>query len=146
MKIAVGADHAGVRLKNQIRDELIRAGYDVADFGTNSEASTDYPDYARKVAESVAAGSADRGVLVCGTGVGMAIAANKVRGIRAAQAVDAEQVRLTRAHNNLNVLTFGARMTESAIVNQMIRVFLDTPFDGGRHARRVEKIGEIEGR
>src|SRR5262245_4709944 len=103
MKIAVGADHAGFRLKDEIRDELVRAGHQVSDFGTGSEESTDYPDYARKVAESVAGGSADRGVLVCGSGVGMAIAANKVRGIRAAQAMDPEQVRLTRAHNDLNV-------------------------------------------
>jgi ribose 5-phosphate isomerase B len=146
MKIAVGADHAGFLLKDEIRDQLIRAGHEVSDFGTDSEESTDYPDYARKVAESVAGGSSDRGVLVCGSGVGMAIAANKVRGIRAAQAIDAQQVRLTRAHNNLNVLTFGARTTQPEAANEMVRVFLDTPFEGGRHARRVDKIGEIEGR
>src|SRR5580700_1058002 len=112
MRIAIGADHAGFTLKNDLRDALRTDGYEVADLGTDSTASTDYPDYALKVARLVAAGQADRGVLVCGTGIGMSIAANKVHGIRAALATNPEEVRLTRAHNDANIITIGARYTD----------------------------------
>ena len=144
MKIAIGADHAGVELKDRLREALRGAGHEVVDFGTNSRESTDYPDYAKAVAEGVAHGDAERGILVCSTGVGMSIAANKVEGIRAALAVQPEQVRLTRAHNNANVLALGANFTEAATAEEMVRVFLNTPFEGGRHERRLEKIRQLE--
>ncbi len=144
MKIAIGADHAGFELKNEVGEALRRAGNEVIDFGTHSPESTDYPDYARQVAETVASGAAERGVLVCGSGVGMSIAANKVAGVRAALGVNPEEVRLTRAHNDANVLTLGARFTDPATARDLTRIFLETPFDGGRHQRRVGKITEME--
>src|SRR5579884_3248223 len=112
MKIALGADHAGFILKEQLRAALERRGYEVIDFGARSPDSTDYPDYASSVGSAVASGDAERGILVCSTGVGMAIAANKLHGIRAALAVNQDEVRLTRAHNDANVLTIGARYTD----------------------------------
>jgi ribose 5-phosphate isomerase B len=144
MKIAMGADHAAFLLKDELRDSLRQAGHDVTDFGTNSNESTDYPDYAKLVAQSVASGAADRGILVCTTGMGMCIAANKVHGIRAALGVNPEEVQLTRAHNNANVLTLGSRFTDSATAKEYVGLFLDTPFEGGRHARRVDKIMQME--
>lgn len=144
MKIAIGADHAGFELKNQLGDVLRQTGHEVCDFGTNSAESADYPDYAIRVAKAVASGAAERGVLVCGSGVGMSIAANKIRGVRAALGVSLEEVRLTRAHNNSNVLTLGARFTEPAVASELVRTFLETPFEGGRHERRVAKISQIE--
>jgi ribose 5-phosphate isomerase B len=144
MKIAIGADHAGFALKDQVRDALRQAGHEVVDLGTNSAESTDYPDYASAVAHNVVSGAADRGILVCSTGVGMSIAANKINGIRAALAVNPEEVRLTRAHNDANIITIGARDTNAQAANEMVRVFLETPFDGGRHARRIGKIAELE--
>jgi RpiB/LacA/LacB family sugar-phosphate isomerase len=144
MKIAIGADHAGFALKDQVRDALREAGHEVVDVGTNSAESTDYPDYAGAVARDVVSGAADRGILVCSTGVGMSIAANKVDGIRAAIAFNPDEVRLTRAHNDANIITIGARYTNSQVANEMVRVFLETPFDGGRHARRIGKIAELE--
>ena len=121
-----------------------RAATKCCDFGTNSAESTDYPDYALRVAKAVASGTVERGVLVCGSGVGMSIAANKVRGVRAALGVTLEEVRLTRAHNNLNVLTLGARFTDPAKARELVRAFLETPFEGGRHERRVAKITQME--
>jgi ribose 5-phosphate isomerase B len=144
MKIAIGADHAGFALKDQVRDALRQAGHEVVDVGTNSLESTDYPDYAGAVAHDVVSGAADRGILVCSTGVGMSIAANKVDGIRAALAVNPEEVRLTRAHNDANIITIGARYTDPQTANEMVRIFLETPFDGGRHARRIGKISQLE--
>ena len=144
MKIAIGADHAGFALKNQVRDALRAAGHEVVDAGTNSDESTDYPDYAGMVARDVASGAADRGILVCSTGVGMSIAANKVDGVRAAIAFHPDEVRLTRAHNDANVITIGARYTEAGAANEMVKIFLETPFEGGRHARRVGKIAQLE--
>ncbi len=144
MKIAIGADHAGFLLKERLRERLLAAGHEVTDHGTQRAESTDYPDYAEKVARDVAAGRADKGILVCSTGVGMCIAANKVRGVRAALGVNAEQVALTRAHNDANVLTLGARMTGEKTAGELVEVFLGTAFDGGRHARRVEKIMNLE--
>lgn len=144
MKIAIGADHAGFELKNQLGNVLRQGGHEVCDFGANSTESTDYPDYAVRVAKAVSSGAVERGVLVCGSGVGMSIAANKVRGVRAALGVTLEEVRLTRAHNNLNVLTLGARFTDPALARELVKTFLETPFDGGRHERRVAKIAQME--
>jgi ribose 5-phosphate isomerase B len=144
MKIAIGADHAGFALKDQVRDALRQAGHEVVDIGANSAESTDYPDYAGTVAQDVISGAADRGILVCSTGVGMSIAANKVNGIRAAIAFNPDEVRLTRAHNDANIITLGARYTSPEAANEMVRIFLETPFEGGRHARRVGKIAQLE--
>jgi ribose 5-phosphate isomerase B len=144
MRIALGADHAGFPLKEDLRAALEAQGHEIADFGTNSADSTDYPDYASAVAHAVADGAADRGILVCYTGVGMSIAANKVEKVRAAVAFDPEEVRLTRAHNNSNVLTIGAKFTGAEQARRYVEIFLNTPFEGGRHQRRVDKITEIE--
>lgn len=144
MKIAIGSDHAGYSLKEQLRRRLAEKGNEVVDFGTTSPESTDYPDYAAKVAHEVAAGRADRGILVCSTGVGMSIAANKVPGIRAALATNPEEVHLTRAHNDANILTLGARFSNIDASTELVDVFLRTPFDGGRHQRRVDKITALE--
>lgn len=144
MKIAIGADHAGFELKNQLGEALRESGHEVRDFGTDSGESTDYPDYAGQVARAVASGAAERGLLVCGSGAGMSIAANKVRGVRAVMGVSLEVVRLTRAHNNANVLTLGARFVEPAVAGELVRAFLETPFEGGRHERRVSKISQLE--
>jgi ribose 5-phosphate isomerase B len=144
MKIAIGADHAGFALKDQVRDALRLAGHEVIDAGTDSAESTDYPDYAGAVAHDVVSGAADRGILVCSTGVGMSIAANKVDGIRAALAFNPDEVRLTRAHNDANIITIGARYTALEAANEMVRIFLETPFEGGRHARRIGKIEKLE--
>lgn len=144
MRIAIGADHAGCALKQAIARRLASRGVACDDFGTDSDESVDYPDYARLVAQSVASGRADRGILVCGTGVGMAIAANKVPGIRAALANDRDTARLCREHNDANVLTLGARVTSTDEALAMVDLFLETPFAGGRHQRRVDKIGALE--
>lgn len=145
MKIALAADHAGFPLKERLRERLVAQGYEVEDLGTNSEESTDYPDYAAAVGRSVSGGRADRGILVCTTGVGMAIAANKIPGVRAALAVNDEEVRLTREHNDANVLTLSARYTPTDQANQFVDTFLTTAFsEGPRHARRIAKIAELE--
>jgi ribose 5-phosphate isomerase B len=144
MKIAIGADHAGFALKEGLRDNLLADGHEVKDFGTNSAESTDYPDYAGTVARAVASGEFDRGVLVCGTGVGMSIAANKVPGIRAALGVNDAEVRLTRAHNDANILTLGSTLVDQETAARLAKIFLETGFDGGRHARRVGKIAAME--
>lgn len=144
MKIAIGSDHAGFELKQALVAKLAAHGHEVADFGTSSAASTDYPDYAALVGQAVSAGEAERGILVCSTGVGMSIAANKIPGVRAALAVSADEVALTRGHNNANVLTIGARYMDVNAASELIDVFLTTEFEGGRHARRVSKISELE--
>lgn len=145
MKIAIGADHAGYSLKEQIREHLTAAGHEVVDYGTESADSTDYPDYAKPVAEAVSGGDAERGILVCSTGVGMSIAANKVKGVRAALAFNTDEVQLTREHNDANVLALGARYTSVETADQMIDVFLKTPFSGGeRHSRRIAKVAKLE--
>jgi ribose 5-phosphate isomerase B len=144
MNIAIGADHAGFVLKQEVAENLRQAGHTVMDEGTNSAESTDYPDYAAAVARAVADGLAERGILVCGTGVGMAIAANKIHGVRAALAVNPEEVQLTRRHNDANVLTLGAKYTNVATANQFVELFLETEFESGRHQRRVNKIMQLE--
>lgn len=144
MPIALGADHAGVTLKEEVKRVLEDLNLPYRDFGTSSDESVDYPDYAARVAAAVASGECDRAILVCGSGIGMAIAANKVRGVRAAPVVDLETARLCRAHNDANVLALGARVTPRDRALQIVRTFLDTPFAGGRHQARVEKISVLE--
>jgi ribose 5-phosphate isomerase B len=144
MRIAIAADHAGFALKEQLRQKLAVEGHEVVDFGTGSTESCDYPDFAQPVARDVAQGRYDRGILVCSTGIGMAIAANKVEGVRAAPAQSEDEVRMTREHNDANVLTLGAKYLDEARAINLIHTFLDTQFTGGRHARRVAKIAQIE--
>ncbi len=140
MKIALGADHAGFSLKEFLCRELEAGGHEVTDFGTHSTDSTDYPDYAHKVASAVAEGRCERGILVCFTGVGMSISANRHRGVRAALAYNADVVELLRRHNDANVLALGAKYVSPAQARQWVKTFLETPFDGGRHERRVKKM------
>jgi ribose 5-phosphate isomerase B len=144
MKIALASDHAGYEEKERLKPLFHELGLEVEDFGTVSEDSVDYPDYARKVAEAVAHGEATQGVLVCGSGTGMAISANKVPGVRAAVAWSEETARLARQHNDANVLAIGARTTPAAEIPKIVRAWFGANFDGGRHAARVEKIKEIE--
>jgi len=144
MKIALGADHAGFELKEKLKQHLIRQGVEVSDVGTHSAESVDYPDYARQVGEAVVEKRADWGILVCGTGIGMAMAANKVAGIRAAAVHSEMEAQLSREHNNANVLTLGARVLDPTAAAVIVDRFLSTAFAGGRHERRVNKIMEIE--
>ena len=144
MKIAIAADHAGFSLKEKLRQKLAQDGHEVLDFGTESEASCDYPDFAQPVARDVAQGRSDRGILVCSTGIGMAMAANKVDGVRAAPAQSEDEVKFTREHNDANVLTLGARYVDENRALDLIHIFLNTEFAGGRHARRVAKIAQLE--
>jgi ribose 5-phosphate isomerase B len=143
-RIAVGADHAGYHLKETLKKFLQGAGYSVDDDGTWSEESVDYPDFAKKVADRVAKGENQLGILVCGTGIGMSIAANKVEGIRAALAHDAMTARLAREHNDANVLTMGGRVVNDAQAVEIVKDFLSARFLGGRHERRVEKVNEMD--
>ena len=140
MKIACGWDHRGRRFAGRLREILEIEGHELIDMGAATRERTDYPDYAFQVAEAVAAGEADYGILVCGTGIGMAIAANKVKGVRAGVVHDVETARLSRAHNDSNVLCLSERTAASALLEPIVKTWLDTPFDGGRHAARIEKI------
>lgn len=144
MRIALGADHAGVQLKTDIKKFLDERGVPYTDFGTNTTDSVDYPDFAETVARAVADGSHDRGLLFCGSGIGMAMAANKVAGVRAASVVDEVSTRLSREHNDANVLALGERLTPLETARQLVATFLDTPFGGGRHQRRVDKISALD--
>lgn len=144
MRIAIASDHAGFALKETLRDRLAAEGHEVNDFGTASTESTDYPDYATLVAHEVADGRADRGVLVCSTGIGMSIAANKIEGVRAALVTNDDAARLTRQHNDANIITLGARYTEPSQAAGLVDTFINTEFEGGRHARRVAKIRQLE--
>jgi ribose 5-phosphate isomerase B len=144
--IALGADHAGFALKEDLKTWLSARGHDVRDFGTTSLDSVDYPDYAAQVARAVAEGEAQRGVLVCGSGLGMAIAANKVPGVRAVACYDPELARLSREHNDANVLTLGGRFTDKEAALAILAVWLETRFAGGRHARRVEMLTALDER
>jgi ribose 5-phosphate isomerase B len=144
MRIALAADHAGFELKQALRDRLRAAGHQINDLGAHSSESTDYPDYAAAVGRQVNEGAAERGILVCSTGVGMSIAANKIPGIRAALGVHPEEVRLTRAHNDANVLALGATFTDAVTAGQLVDIFLATEFEGGRHSRRLAKIAALE--
>jgi ribose 5-phosphate isomerase B len=143
-RVCIGADHAGYHVKESIKKLLRDSGYDCDDVGTYTDESVDYPDFARGVAERVASGRCDLGILACGTGIGMAIAANKVPGIRAATAHDAMTARLAREHNDANVLTLGARVLDDTRALEVVREFLDAQFAGGRHQRRIDKISEMD--
>jgi ribose 5-phosphate isomerase B len=144
MKIAIASDHAGFAEKEQLKPLLDELGILYDDLGTVSSESVDYPDYARKVGEEVAQGRAEQGLLVCGSGTGMAIAANKVPGVRAAVAWNEDIARLAREHNDANVLSLAARFTPFEELTKIVRAWFAAKFDGGRHTRRVEKIREIE--
>jgi ribose 5-phosphate isomerase B len=140
LSIAIGGDHAGLPLKTVLQEALAAAGHALVDFGTNSAASVDYPDFAHQVAAAVEAGRATYGVLVCGSGIGVQIAANRHAGIRAAVLHDTTEARLTRAHNDANIACFGARLTGPEVALDALRVFLATEFEGGRHQRRLDKL------
>jgi ribose 5-phosphate isomerase B len=142
--VALGADHAGVHLKDKMKTWLVGHGHQVIDVGTHGTESVDYPDFAAAVGWAVAQGSATRGVLVCGTGIGMAIAANKVAGIRAVQCNDVESARISRAHNDSNVLALGARTTAEDVAVTIVEAWLAAAFEGGRHSRRVDKVAALE--
>jgi ribose 5-phosphate isomerase B len=142
--VSIGADHAGVELKEQLKQWLTARGVTVHDVGTHSADSVDYPDYAAAVAKDVLSGAAERGVLVCGTGLGMAIAANKFHGIRAVPIVDEASARLGREHNDANVIAIGARLTAPDEAKELLRIFLETDYAGGRHQRRIDKITALE--
>jgi len=143
-KIALGADHAGRELKDKIKSHLEEQGYEVDDRGTASTESVDYPDFARSVAEEVAEKQVQYGILVCGSGIGMAIAANKVPGIRAANVSSAYEAQMSREHNNANVLTLGARILKEPEALSIVNTFLGSMFEGGRHQRRLDKITAME--
>jgi len=144
VQIAIGSDHAGFELKKTIIEHLTQAGHQLTDLGPEVKESVDYPDYAEKVAKSVAADVSDFGILVCGSGMGMSIAANKVAGVRAALCGNAYVSEMARAHNNANVLCLGERITGVGLALTIVDVFVSTKFEGGRHSRRVDKIAEIE--
>ena len=144
MRVAIGADHGGYRLKEDIKGLLEDLGMDYKDFGTHSIESVDYPDVALPVAQSVADGLFDRGILICGTGIGIGIAANKVKGIRAALVHDTFSAHASREHNDANILTMGERVFGPGLARDIVTIWLATDFEGGRHERRVEKIMAIE--
>jgi len=144
MRIAVGSDHAGFPLKEQVRPLLEDAGHEVVDVGTDSEESTDYPLFASEAARLVAGGEADRAVIVCGSGVGVSIVANKVEGVRAVNAHDPDEAEISRRHNDANVLALAGRRLTEAEAREIVDRFLQTDFEGGRHERRVGQIGAVE--
>ena len=144
MKVAIGSDHAGYEDKEKVKRQLAEMGVEYEDVGTNSPESVDYPIFAKKVAEKVAAGEVEQGILVCGSGNGMQIAAKKIRGVRAALAWNEDTARLAREHNDANVLSVPARMISPEEVSKVIKSYLDAKFEGGRHARRVDEISILE--
>lgn len=144
MKVALGSDHGGYNIKEEIKDYLGSIGIDFKDFGTFSTESVDYPDVAIPVAEAVSTGDYDRGILICGTGIGMSITANKFKGVRAALCHDLFSAKATREHNNSNVLTMGERVIGKGLALEIVKVWLETEFNEGRHLRRINKISEIE--
>ncbi len=144
MKVAIGCDHAGLNVKNAIITELNKLGYGYHDFGTYDLSSCDYPDYAVQVANAVASGEFEKGIIVCGTGVGVSIVANKVKGIRCAHCTDTFTAKACREHNDANVITFGDRITGLGVILDCVNLFLSTDFLGGRHETRVNKIKNIE--
>lgn len=144
MKIAIANDHAGINLKPTLIKYLTEHGYEYCDFGTYTTDSCDYPDYALKASEAVASGECDRGILICGTGIGMSIAANKVKGIRCAHCHDVFSAKATRHHNDANMLAFGERVIGAGVMLEIVEAFLTTEFDGGRHQKRIDKITGIE--
>ncbi len=139
-KIIIGADHAGYALKEALKPSLVRMGFDVTDVGTHDEKSVDYPDFGAQVGRAISAGEFPRGVLICGSGIGMSIVANRFPGVRAALCLDEETARLSRMHNNANVLVLAGRKTSPEAADGIVRVWIETPFEGGRHRNRIEKI------
>ncbi|MCI0530731.1 MAG: ribose 5-phosphate isomerase B [candidate division Zixibacteria bacterium] len=144
MKVALGADHAGLEVKELVKKYLQGKGIEVIDLGTNSTESVDYPDFARQVAQFVSDSKADWGVLACKSGIGMSIAANKIKGVRAALVHTPEETRLARGHNNANVMTLSGATTKKEDIPKIIDAWLETAFEGGRHQRRIDKISEME--
>lgn len=144
MKIAIGNDHIGVEMKEHIKKYLEDKDYIVVDYGTNSAERCDYPVYGKKVADAVVGGECDFGVLICGTGIGISLAANKVKGIRAAVCSEPYSARLSRRHNNANIIAFGARVIGTATAEMIVDEFLEAEYEGGRHQRRIDMISDIE--
>jgi ribose 5-phosphate isomerase B len=138
--VVIASDHAGFALKSELRDQLEAGGFDVLDLGTDGPESVDYPEFGHALARAIEDGRAERGVLVCGSGIGISMAANRHKGVRAAPCHDETSTRLARQHNDANVLALGARLVGAEVARQCLRIFLETPFEGGRHARRVAKI------
>jgi ribose 5-phosphate isomerase B len=146
MKIAIGNDHSAVEMKNVIMEYVREMGHEVVNFGTDSSESCDYPKFGEKVGRAVASGEYDCGILICGTGVGISLAANKVNGVRAAVCSDVTTAHLVKEHNNANILAFGARIVGTELAKDMVKAYLNAEFMGGRHAQRVDMIMEIEKR
>jgi ribose 5-phosphate isomerase B len=143
MIIAIASDHGGFQLKKQVREHLVERGFKVVDLGTDSEESVDYPLFGKACAEAVASHKADLGVVCCGTGIGISIAANKVKGIRCGLCTSVEMATLTKQHNNANMLALGGRTTDPALAIEIVDAWLDTEFEGGRHQRRVDMLDEM---
>jgi ribose 5-phosphate isomerase B len=146
MRIAIASDHGGLHIKEEVKALLEDIGFEYEDFGCSCTDSVDYPDYALPVAEKVVKGEFDRGILICGTGIGMSIAANKVKGIRCALVHDTFSAKATRQHNDSNILTMGERVVGAGLAREIVKTWLETEFEGGRHERRIEKIADIENR
>jgi len=144
MKIAIGNDHTAVEMKNHITKYLEEQGHEIINFGTDSEERCDYPIYGKKVADAVASGQCERGILICGTGIGISLAANKVKGIRAAVCSESYSAKLTRQHNNANIIAFGARVVGQATAETIVDAFINTEYEGGRHQTRIDMITAIE--
>lgn len=144
MKIAIGSDHRGIAAKARIMALCKQLGNDAIDYGTDSPTSMDYPDIAIPVAQAVGDGTVDRGILICGTGIGMNIAANKVKGVRAAPCHDSITAELSRSHNDANIMCLSGDLLGEELIERMVKIWLQTPFDGGRHLRRIEKIANYE--
>lgn len=143
LKIAVAGDHGGFELKEKVKEHLLTRGFEVEDLGTYSEDSVDYPAYGKACGEAVASGQADLGIVVCGTGIGISIAANKVKGIRCGLCTSVEMAHLTKQHNNANILALGGRTTEPELAVKIVDEWLDTEFEGGRHQRRVDMLNQM---
>ena len=144
MKVCIGADHRGIELKEKIKELLKEEGIEFEDFGAHTKSSVDYPDFALSVAQAVAKGEYDRGILICNTGIGMSVTANKIKGVYAALCLNKEMAELSRKHNDANVLTLGAAYVEPTEAVDIVRTWLNTDFEGGRHTKRVNKVKEIE--
>lgn len=144
MKIGIGSDHGGYELKEELKKYMLEKGIDVIDYGTNDLTSVDYPDYGKIVAEAVVNKEVERGVVICGTGIGISIAANKVKGIRCALCSDTYSARMSMEHNNANMIALGGRVLGVDLAKEILSVYLNSTFQGGRHLRRIEKISEIE--
>lgn len=144
MKVAVASDHRGYHLKSRILEKLNILGHEAVNYGADGEESVDYPDFAVKVSEAVANQEMDRGILICGTGMGMCIAANKFRGVRATACHDEVTAEMSRRHNDANILCLSAELLSEQLVDRMVEIWIQTEFEGGRHARRIQKISDLE--